>query len=829
MLHCPLPLLHERLSAYRAQHPNRSAHSISCTSDPPADMPATTVAAPHVTSRAAERPRGGRNPEDSPRPTIQSTSPRGQSFFASSSGVEVTGSNLRAIQGHHTSLTVNLNQGGVVGDTTTDRSRRIGCQPGQVPMVGSYDEHNGFPVDSLAFSFPTHQRSSEIYARLLAPKGRGFALWIPEPHRNLPTECRRMGVRIGDVGIITPRGSFSLLFNVFNDVDPTHTSLLPEAFVPLEPFLQATDVAKIIEFRPGSYLASSSIERAECGSEVGLTFKTSASEAAVLVMPDGATSEDVENVARIRRYVAANLINWYRFVNGPCGRDARNGDIRIIIGCDKSTSYGIAATTNTTQEMNSQLKFRPLQDDSRSDLPVATYVWEHSGLAEVRAGPDRQEIEELRRGDILIPEDGKYANQCLFLRTINPILGEKEWLKLCQELDTPHLMSGSQHKPASSHDQQGSRRNHSAAPPASRTSNSQQSRQESGSRRVPLSSDFSQQTSNLDPSSGVLMSNLPAGIDFHPSKILNELVLKTVPDARIVISDDSNWSSIFNEGSNGGIPCDENALRQVLESHHIKHEDDGVVFLEDKKSSICPYDTVRRHEEYYLDGGDMHVLVAQRTLFRVHGYFFSRESPVFNEKLRLPGNVLESQTNPRVIMLNDVSPEEFAKFLWVFYNPRYCIYEASIDDWSSILNLADKWGFREVKELAVHELHKKDWSPVRKIALFQKYNVDPRHLVMLYAELCARPTPLTFKESEILGLDATLVVMTMREKLRAKLSEKVQSPLPQGMEEEDVFRVIETTLEMEEGSTKKFREEKLREELSSSPTSGGHHLFSKTG
>ncbi|KAJ3492055.1 hypothetical protein NLJ89_g11281 [Agrocybe chaxingu] len=154
-----------------------------------------------------------------------------------------------------------------------------------------------------------------------------------------------------------------------------------------------------------------------------------------------------------------------------------------------------------------------------------------------------------------------------------------------------------------------------------------------------------------------------------------------------------------------------------------------------------------------------------------YSYFSSRESSVFNKKLNpaSPGDVREGQTDTDPIILEDVSPEEFAKLLWVFYNPRYSIYDASISDWTSILNLADKWAFREVKELAVRELHKSpSLSLIHKMALYQKYKVDPRHLVPLYAALCERPTPLTKEESEILGLEATLLVMTTREALRAK-------------------------------------------------------------
>jgi hypothetical protein len=220
-------------------------------------------------------------------------------------------------------------------------------------------------------------------------------------------------------------------------------------------------------------------------------------------------------------------------------------------------------------------------------------------------------------------------------------------------------------------------------------------------------------------------------------------------------------------------------------------------------------DFTDRHHKYYIDSADLHV-VAQKTLFRVHGYFFSRESSVFSRTIdpASPGHVREGKTDSDPIILEDVSPEEFEKFLWVFYNPKYSIYNASVEDWRDILNLADKWGFPEVKELAVRELHKKkELNVVSKLALYQQYRVDLRHLIPLYGRLCERPTSLTREEAKILGLDATVLISTTREMLRAKPSDGGLSPLPASIEENDVLRALESSLDLEVGSTKKFREQ----------------------
>lgn len=136
------------------------------------------------------------------------------------------------------------------------------------------------------------------------------------------------------------------------------------------------------------------------------------------------------------------------------------------------------------------------------------------------------------------------------------------------------------------------------------------------------------------------------------------------------------------------------------------------------------------------------------------------------------------------------------------------MYDASIEKWKTILHVAHKLEFKEVKELAIRELHlKKDLPLVEKMALYQYHQVDSRHLVPLFAELCARDTPLTLKESKILGPESTFLVYSTRERLRAQPSDNGRSPLPEGLEENDVIRAIESFFGMEHGTTFAFQQE----------------------
>jgi hypothetical protein len=59
-------------------------------------------------------------------------------------------------------------------------------------------------------------------------------------------------------------------------------------------------------------------------------------------------------------------------------------------------------------------------------------------------------------------------------------------------------------------------------------------------------------------------------------------------------------------------------------------------------------------------------------IFRVHRYFFERESAFFREKLGAappPGQAPKGSSDVNPFVLDDVREEDFSRFLWVFYNP----------------------------------------------------------------------------------------------------------------------------------------------------------------
>ncbi|KAL4068668.1 hypothetical protein V8B97DRAFT_1971031 [Scleroderma yunnanense] len=198
---------------------------------------------------------------------------------------------------------------------------------------------------------------------------------------------------------------------------------------------------------------------------------------------------------------------------------------------------------------------------------------------------------------------------------------------------------------------------------------------------------------------------------------------------------------------------------------------------------------VVHHKDYYLRGGDMTVLV-ENHLYRIHSYFFERESLFFRQKL-LAGTTDDTEergsSDSNAYSLEDVKSEDFSRFLWVFYNPKYSIYEAPLETWLSILRLATRWGFHNIKELTVRELEKLEIESIEKIAIYHEYSISKLYLIPSYIAVVKREKPLTFTEGMKLGMETVLRIADARERARQHASESgVRTPSFDDFEDSEV-------------------------------------------
>jgi len=182
---------------------------------------------------------------------------------------------------------------------------------------------------------------------------------------------------------------------------------------------------------------------------------------------------------------------------------------------------------------------------------------------------------------------------------------------------------------------------------------------------------------------------------------------------------------------------------------------------------------LRRHSEYYLEGGNL-VIQVNNTLFRVWSTTFRKHSKCFDELLR-PSTVLGLRSIPdgtddeHPLYLQGLRPFEFVYFLWVLYPPVFGKYRAdTAAQWITILELSNRWDFLDVHQLAIKQLAEYKTEAVKKIVLQQKHHIEKQWAYESYIELCSRQSPLTRSEADELGIQTATLVNQVREKLTAE-------------------------------------------------------------
>ncbi|KDQ53596.1 hypothetical protein JAAARDRAFT_209942 [Jaapia argillacea MUCL 33604] len=229
-------------------------------------------------------------------------------------------------------------------------------------------------------------------------------------------------------------------------------------------------------------------------------------------------------------------------------------------------------------------------------------------------------------------------------------------------------------------------------------------------------------------------------------------------------------------GSLGSTVVGEVGTGSVITSHHggevISHEPaslGGSAGVRDAVSGGhvgCPTASSgaliipKKHDSFYMDY-DMAVFLVEDTLFRVHSFFFKRDSEYFRTLLSQYGP--SSEKCP--VQLDGVSVADLETFLGVLYPSDFSKHTATtVDEWTSVLALATKWSFTTIRSLAIRELFPLA-SPIDKIVVGRQYDI-PEWLQDAYIAVCERPEALTKKEGERLGLDEVIKISQLRQDVR---------------------------------------------------------------
>ena len=102
-----------------------------------------------------------------------------------------------------------------------------------------------------------------------------------------------------------------------------------------------------------------------------------------------------------------------------------------------------------------------------------------------------------------------------------------------------------------------------------------------------------------------------------------------------------------------------------------------------------------------------------------------------------------------------------------------------------------------MKALAIREIEKMEFHPVKKIALYQELSIDRNLLFHSYADLCCRDSPITPDEAKDLGLVTTLHIMRAREIARGqRLDDGGVTPSPLNVTSKDLGSLISGTFNL---------------------------------
>lgn len=121
---------------------------------------------------------------------------------------------------------------------------------------------------------------------------------------------------------------------------------------------------------------------------------------------------------------------------------------------------------------------------------------------------------------------------------------------------------------------------------------------------------------------------------------------------------------------------------------------------------------------------------------------------------------------------------------------KYSIYDADAEEWISILKLSYQWNFSEIKQMACRYLEEFEIDPIRKIELYQAYEVDRRLLIPAYTAIVNRTEPLTLEEGRRLSLETALLIATARECARGKLQSGKHTPVSASVKPDAMVDII---------------------------------------
>ncbi|KAF8996266.1 hypothetical protein BDQ17DRAFT_1364706 [Cyathus striatus] len=414
--------------------------------------------------------------------------------------------------------------------------------PGQAAGTSTESETsiNTFPNYGTA-SLPSEAisrapASCDVYIEHMFPLKHGYPLWFPEPDSSCSLEYRRKGVSIGDVGVITSDGGFDFLFNIWLKAqDPINPNNLPADFDSAPRPERRTIPRTVFVPGPNNKVSNLNILSSFDTRDISFICKDSR-KGGILLMPHGASKEDLRNEIHLKEFISKNAVSWYRYARITCGIDLDRHSLYVVTGNTKSKTWGIATFDVTAPERDSLLVM-----GKANDVNSPYYEWRETGEASHnRTGP-------MPDSDLNY-EDGIQAspqNQCLFLRGFKISLSKDTWDEMLNPGKVVIMDGNKLYNNNGLFDSSGSTKN--------TTCSSGNSENRSG------------QTIS---SNNIGVMNFPVKHTlFHPLNVINEIILSQVPEANIAITHDNFWIEILGQHNFHHYTVKQ--LQDIIKSKHV--------------------------------------------------------------------------------------------------------------------------------------------------------------------------------------------------------------------------------------------------------------------
>ncbi|KAJ3538684.1 hypothetical protein NMY22_g5068 [Coprinellus aureogranulatus] len=174
-----------------------------------------------------------------------------------------------------------------------------------------------------------------------------------------------------------------------------------------------------------------------------------------------------------------------------------------------------------------------------------------------------------------------------------------------------------------------------------------------------------------------------------------------------------------------------------------------------------------RHPRFFFQDGNV-IFLVEETLFKIHRFFFQRDSAIFSSMFSLPipkNERPEGEAEDKPIILHGIKSVDFERFMSILYPINFIDCDlTTVDEWTSVLTISSIWEFKSLRELAIDRLSRIT-LPIDRIVLGNRFDLA-QWLVPAYFELCTRTEPLSLDEGEKLGMRDVIRIGQVRHQLR---------------------------------------------------------------